>query len=44
MGVGPPVNKFEQVSSSDYQMSVAGAGYPGGGYTGSYEGGVYATM
>ena len=25
-GVGPEVNKFEQVSSDDHQMSVAGMG------------------
>ena len=30
VGVGPQGNKFEQVSSDDYQMSVAGrTGYPG---------------
>ena len=39
-GVRPQVNKFEQVSSDDHQMSVAeGRGYPGsyvgGGYPGS---------
>ena len=26
LGVGPQVNKFEQVSSDDHQMSVAGVG------------------
>ena len=25
-GVGPQVNKFEQVSSDDHQMSLAGVG------------------
>ena len=28
-GVGPQVNKFEQVSSDDHQMSVAGGMSPG---------------
>ena len=28
-GVGPQVNKFEQVPSDDHQMSVAGGRYPG---------------
>ena len=29
VGVGPQVNKFEQVSSDDHQMSVAGVRSPG---------------
>ena len=34
--VCPQVNKFEQVSSNDYQMSVAMGGYPRGGYPKSH--------
>ena len=30
--VGPQVNKFEQISSDDHKMSLAGGGYVGGGY------------
>ena len=29
LGLGPQVNKFEQVSSDDHQMSVAGGRYTG---------------
>ena len=36
-GGGPQVNKFEQVSSDDQQMSLAGwVGYVGGGSTPYY--------
>ena len=28
VGVGPQVNKFEQVSSNGHQMSIVGVGYP----------------
>ena len=42
-GVGPQVNKFEQISSNDHQMSLAGVGMPGwrevcpgGGYVQRY--------
>ena len=39
MGLGPQVNKFEQVSSNDYQMLVAEGGYPRGGIPGPMSGG-----